>query len=108
MSLNKVYNTYGEKLSPPYNRGEILDNQSLRSYLEDIVCGAVKEIARKVYGEDVRELEYEIDGRMRLTKISVVSRTERKLRLNPDIFTYTDWETIQLLDEAVEVYLKTK
>lgn len=108
MSLNDVYDKFGNKLAPPYSRGDILDNQSLRAYLEDQACGAVKQIARSIYDKDVSELEFKIDGRMRHTILSIMTRKENKIRINPDLFGHTAWETVRLLRDATGTYLESR
>lgn len=105
MDLQQVYDKYGDKLSPPYTREDILKDESLRAYLEDVVCRTLMEIAHIKYsrGVEMSKFNFEIDGRMKTTKVSVMTRTDRKIRLNPDIFTHSSWETIKLLEEAVNI-----
>lgn len=106
--LNPIYDSFAEKLTPPFSRGEIIERQSLRAYLEDKACGAVNAIARKIYDKDVSELEYEIDGRMQSTIISIMTIKENKIRINPELFTHTGWEIIRTLRNAVGTYLESR
>lgn len=108
MSLENICDRFGEKLSPPYTREDILKDQSLRSYLEDKIAGTIKAIAYDLYDKDVSELDFEIDGRMRSTLLSVVTRTDNRIRVNPRIFRCSRLEKVKLLREATDTYLSNR